>query len=67
MGDITSSRNYRPIAGGCILLKLIDLVIIVLEEDKLSYDTMHGRLAHLVGTENDTEILHGIGWLAHDV
>ena len=23
--------------------------------------------AHLVGTENDTEILHGIGWLANDV
>ena len=40
LGDITTSSNYRAIAGGCLLLKLIDLVIIVLEGDKLDYDTM---------------------------
>ena len=28
LGDITKSDNYRGIAGGCLLLKLIDLVII---------------------------------------
>ena len=40
LGDITASSNYRAIAGGCLLLKLIDLVVLVLEGDKLSYDTM---------------------------
>ena len=38
--DITASSNYRAIACGCLLLKLIDLVILVLEGDKLSYDSM---------------------------
>ena len=40
LGDITSSDNYRAIAGGCLLLKLIDLVILMLEGDKLNFDTM---------------------------
>ena len=40
LGDITSSGNYRAIAGGSLLLKLIDLVIVLLEGDKLTYDTM---------------------------
>ena len=40
LGDITNSDNYRAIAGGCLLLKVIDLVIIALEGDKLSYDCM---------------------------
>ena len=40
LGDISSSSNYRGIAGGCLLLKLIDLVIIILESDKLNYDCM---------------------------
>ena len=40
VGDITSSNNYRAIAGGCLLLKLIDLDILNLEGDKLSFDTM---------------------------
>ena len=40
LGDITSSNNYRAIAGGCLLLKLIDLVILVLEGDKLNFDPM---------------------------
>ena len=40
-GDITSSKNYRDITGGCLILKLIDLVIILLEGDKLSYDSLH--------------------------
>ena len=29
LGDITSSDNYRAIAGGCLLLKLLDIVITV--------------------------------------
>ena len=40
VGDITSSNNYRAIAGGCLLLKLIDLVILILEGDELSFDAM---------------------------
>ena len=34
-GDITSSNNYRAIAGGCLILKLLDIVFILLEGDKL--------------------------------
>ena len=40
LGDVTSSSNYRAIAGGCLLLKLIDLVILRLEGDKLSFNVM---------------------------
>ena len=39
-GDITTSENYRAIAGGCLLLKLLDLVMILQEGDKLNYDEM---------------------------
>ena len=35
-GDITSSNNYRAIAGGCLMLKLLDIVILLLEGEKLS-------------------------------
>ena len=35
LGDITSSNNYRAIAGGSLMLKLIDLVILILEGEKL--------------------------------
>ena len=40
LGDSTSSDNYRAIAGGCLLLKLIDLVILLLEGNKLTFDEM---------------------------
>ena len=40
LGDSTSSDNYRAIAGGCLLLKLIDLVVLMLEGDKMSFDEM---------------------------
>ena len=40
LGDITSSDNYRAIAGGCLLLKLVDLVILLLEGDRLSCDSL---------------------------
>ena len=35
LGDISSSSNYRAIAGGCLLLKLLDIIILILEGDKL--------------------------------
>ena len=28
LGDMTASDNYRAIAGGCLLVKLIDIVIL---------------------------------------
>ena len=40
LGDRTSSENYRAIAGGCLLLKLFDLVILLLEGDKLGFDEL---------------------------
>ena len=32
--------NYRAIAGGCLLLKVVDLVILLLEGDRLSCDLL---------------------------
>ena len=40
LGDITSSENYRAIAGGCLLLKILDLVILLLEGDKLQFSEL---------------------------
>ena len=40
LGDITSSDNYRAIASGSLLLKLFDLVILLLEREKLGCDSM---------------------------
>ena len=40
LGDITSSDNYRAIAGGCLLLKLLDIVILKLEGEKLTCDEL---------------------------
>ena len=36
LADITSSENYRAIASGSLLLKLLDFVILNLEGGKLS-------------------------------
>ena len=40
LGDITSSDNYRAIASGSLILKLLDIVILLLEGDKLGCDSM---------------------------
>ena len=40
LADITASENYRAIAGGSLLLKLLDIVILLLEGDKLGFDQM---------------------------
>ena len=40
LGDITASSNYRAIAGGSLLLKLLDIVILQLEGHKLSFDQL---------------------------
>ena len=39
-GDITRSTNYRAIAGGCLMLKLLDIVILILEGDKLTFSEL---------------------------
>ena len=38
LDDITQSSNYRAIAGGCLILKLVDQIFLLLEETKLTFD-----------------------------
>ena len=40
LGDITCSNNYRAIAGGSILLKLLDIVLLHQEGHKLSFSEL---------------------------
>ena len=40
LGDITQSDNYRAIASGSQILKLIDIVILILEGDKFGCDQL---------------------------
>ena len=40
LGDLTASENYRAIAIGSLLLKLLDWVVLLLEGDKLSVDEL---------------------------
>ena len=38
LADTTSSDNYRAIASGSLLLKLLDMIILILEGDKQACD-----------------------------
>ena len=38
--DHCKSSNYRATAGGCLLLKLIDQVIISIEQEKMGFDEL---------------------------
>ena len=40
LGDLTSSENYRAIAGGSLLLKILDITILLLEGDKLKFSEL---------------------------
>ena len=40
LGDITQSDNYRAIASGCQVLKLLDIIILILEGEKLRCDQL---------------------------
>ena len=40
LANITSSDNYRAIASGSLILKLLDIVIILLEGEKLKCDQL---------------------------
>ena len=51
-GDITESDNYRAIGGGNLLLKLLDLVFIGQEEDKLDVNEL--QFAYQKGVSTTT-------------
>ena len=40
LADVTSSDNYRAIASGSLLLKLLDVLILLLEGDKMTVDQL---------------------------
>ena len=40
LGDITQSDNYRAIASGSQILKLLDIIILILEGDKFGCDQL---------------------------
>ena len=40
LGDLTQSDNYRAIAAGSQILKLLDIVILILEGEKLGCDQL---------------------------
>ena len=40
LGDLTSSDNYRAIASSCQILKLLDIVVLLLDGDKLKCDSL---------------------------
>ena len=40
LGDLSSSDNYRAIATSCQVLKLLDIVILILEGEKLGCDQL---------------------------
>ena len=40
LGYITKCNNYSAIAGGCLILKVIDLIVLEKEGSKLSTDAL---------------------------
>ena len=54
LGDITKSNNYRAIAGGCLILKIIDLVVLEKEGSKLSTDALQFAYKTNTGTATCT-------------
>ena len=40
LGDMTASSNYHAIAGGSLLIKLFDLIVLHLEDNKLKFDDL---------------------------
>ena len=40
LADLTNSENYRAIAGGSLLLKILDITILLLEGDKLEFSEL---------------------------
>ena len=54
LGDITKSENYRAIAGSCLLLKVLDLVILKMEGSKLGTDSLQFAYKANTGTSTCT-------------
>ena len=54
LGDITKSSNYRAIAGGCLILKVLDLVILTVEGSKLGTDSLQFAYKPNSGTASCT-------------
>ena len=50
LGDLTKSDNYRAIAGCCLVLKVLDLVILNLEGDKFKTDALQFAYKAKTGT-----------------
>ena len=50
LGDITKSDNYRGIAGSFLLLKVLDLVVLNMEANKLSTDALQFAYKANTGT-----------------
>ena len=50
LGDLAASDNYRAIAIGSLLLKLLDWIILILEGDKLSVDELQFGFQGLTST-----------------
>ena len=48
--DHCSSTNYRAIASGCLLLKIIDQVFIILEGEKMGFDQLQFAYQHNTST-----------------
>ena len=57
---MTASSNYRVIAGGCLLLKLIDTIIIMIDGNQLKLDNLQFAYQKGSGTMMST-------WLATSV
>ena len=60
LDDMTSSSNYRAIAGGCLLLKIIDQVILIFEGQNLKQEELQFAYQRGSGTNLYT-------WLATTV
>ena len=54
LSDITKSDNYQSIAGGCLIIKVLDLVILSLEANKLSTDFLQFAYRSNTGTATCT-------------
>ena len=50
LGDINSSDNYCNVVSGSVLLKLLDLVIIIREGNKLNCDPLQFEFQPQSGT-----------------
>ena len=58
--DLTSSSNYRAIAGGCLILKLIDQIFLLVENSKLKFDELQFAYQHNSSTNMCTWMVNSV-------